>query len=97
VVDPKLVEALLAARSRTERSPLAQLTPRERQILAAVAEGKSNAAISGEMVLTKRAVEKHIQCDLLEAQPVTRAACAGHQPASQGDTALPRRRDVGRR
>jgi len=41
-------------------SPLAALSPREREVLAAVAEGKSNAAIAASLVLTKSAVEKHI-------------------------------------
>ena len=60
VIDPKLVEVLVAARSRAERSPLRELTDREREVLAEIAEGKSNAAIAESLVLTKRAVEKHI-------------------------------------
>jgi DNA-binding NarL/FixJ family response regulator len=60
VVDPKVLEGLIAARSRGERSPLAELTPREREVLAAIAEGRSNSAIAESLVLTKRAVEKHI-------------------------------------
>jgi DNA-binding NarL/FixJ family response regulator len=60
VVDPKVVELLVETRARAERSPLAELTPRERDVLAEVAEGKSNAAIAESLVLTKRAVEKHI-------------------------------------
>jgi DNA-binding NarL/FixJ family response regulator len=60
VIDPKIVEVLVAARARAERSPLAQLTPREREVLAEIAEGKSNTAIADSLVLTKRAVEKHI-------------------------------------
>ena len=47
-------------RARAERSPLAELTPRERDVLAELAEGKTNAAIAESLVLTKRAVEKHI-------------------------------------
>lgn len=43
-----------------ERSALDELTPREREILAQIAEGKSNAAIAQSLVLTKRAVEKHV-------------------------------------
>ena len=43
-----------------ERSPLAQLTEREREVLAEIASGKSNSAIAESLVLTKRAVEKHI-------------------------------------
>lgn len=60
VIDPKVVEALIAAPHHDARSPLAQLTPRERQILGLVARGQSNQAIADELVLTKRAVEKHI-------------------------------------
>ena len=43
-----------------ERSPLAQLTTREREVLAEVAQGKSNAAIASSLFLTKRGIEKHI-------------------------------------
>ena len=60
VIDPKVVEVLVEARARADHSPLAQLTPRERDVLAEMAEGKSNAAIAQSLVLTKRAVEKHI-------------------------------------
>jgi DNA-binding NarL/FixJ family response regulator len=60
VIDPKIVEVLVAAKGRAEQSPLARLTPRERDVLALIAEGKSNTAIAESLVLTKRAVEKHI-------------------------------------
>jgi DNA-binding NarL/FixJ family response regulator len=60
LIDPKVVEALVAARTRAERSPLNELTPREREVLAEIAQGKSNAAIGDSLFLTKRAVEKHI-------------------------------------
>ncbi|HYX88872.1 MAG TPA: response regulator transcription factor, partial [Gaiellaceae bacterium] len=60
VVDPKVVEELVAARSRAERSPLAELTPREREVLGEMAQGKNNAGIARSLVLTERAVEKHI-------------------------------------
>jgi DNA-binding NarL/FixJ family response regulator len=66
VIDPKIVEVLVAARRRGESSPLADLTPRELEVLAAIAEGKSNAAISDDLVLTKRAVEKHINAIFLK-------------------------------
>jgi DNA-binding NarL/FixJ family response regulator len=66
VIDPKIVELLVAAKAHNERSLLAQLTPRELQVLAAIAEGKSNTAISESMVLTKRAVEKHINAIFLK-------------------------------
>jgi DNA-binding NarL/FixJ family response regulator len=66
VIDPKIVEILVNAKRRGATSPLAQLTPRELEVLAAIAEGKSNAAISDELVLTKRAVEKHINAIFLK-------------------------------
>jgi len=66
VIDPKIVDLLVAAKARSERSPLSQLTPRELEVLAAIAEGKSNAAISDALVLTKRAVEKHINAIFLK-------------------------------
>ncbi len=60
VVDPKVVEALVAARAARQQSPLEALTARERDVLAAVAEGKSNAAIGRELFLAESSVEKHI-------------------------------------
>lgn len=60
VIDPKVVEALVAGRSRSAESPLARLTPREREVLALLAEGRSNAAVADGLVLSERAVEKHI-------------------------------------
>jgi DNA-binding NarL/FixJ family response regulator len=66
VIDPKVVEVLVEARARAERSPLAELTPREMEVLHAIAEGKSNSAIADDLVLTKRAVEKHINAIFLK-------------------------------
>jgi DNA-binding NarL/FixJ family response regulator len=60
MIDPKIVEGLVAARLRAEHSPLNDLTPREYEVLSAIAEGLSNAAIGDRLFLTKRAVEKHI-------------------------------------
>jgi len=60
VIDPKVVEALVEARTRAAKSPLARLTPREREILGEMAQGRNNAAIAAELVLSERAVEKHI-------------------------------------
>jgi DNA-binding NarL/FixJ family response regulator len=60
VVDSKVIENLIAARSRSKPSALADLTAREREVLAAVAEGKNNAAIAEVLHLTEGAVEKHI-------------------------------------
>jgi DNA-binding NarL/FixJ family response regulator len=66
VLDSKIVEPLVAAKLQAERSPLAALTEREREVLAEIAKGKSNAAIAGTLVLTKRAVEKHINSIFLK-------------------------------
>ena len=66
MVDPKVVEALIAARVRAEDSPLAELTQRELEILSEIAQGKSNQAIADKLVLTKRAVEKHINAIFLK-------------------------------
>jgi DNA-binding NarL/FixJ family response regulator len=60
VIDSKIVESLVGARSRLNHSELAELTTREREVLSEIAQGKSNAAIAESLVLTKRAVEKHI-------------------------------------
>jgi len=66
MIDPKIVEALVAARSRAERSPLNDLTARELEVLSEIAQGKSNTAIAGSLFLTKRAVEKHINSIFLK-------------------------------
>jgi DNA-binding NarL/FixJ family response regulator len=66
VIDPKVVQLLVAAGSRAERSRLAELTPREREVLAEIAQGKSNSAIGESLVLTKRSVEKHINSIFLK-------------------------------
>lgn len=60
VVDPRVVESLISARSRKKESALESLTPREKDVLAQVAEGKNNAAIAAALFLTERGVEKHI-------------------------------------
>jgi len=60
VLDPKVVEALVARKDRVAHSPLAQLTEREREVLGQMAQGKNNAAIAKSLFLTERAVEKHI-------------------------------------
>ncbi|MBC3844333.1 response regulator transcription factor [Streptacidiphilus sp. 4-A2] len=58
VLDPQVVSQLLAGQRR--KDPLAALTPRERQLLALMAEGHSNAALARQLVLSNSAVEKHI-------------------------------------
>jgi DNA-binding NarL/FixJ family response regulator len=66
VMDPKVVEALVAENARTEDSPLNELTPRERDVLREMAEGKNNAAIAESLVLTERSVEKVIHSIFLK-------------------------------
>jgi DNA-binding NarL/FixJ family response regulator len=60
VIDPKVVEALVTARSRRADSRLEFLTPREQEVLAEMAQGRNNAAVASALGLSERAVEKHI-------------------------------------
>jgi DNA-binding NarL/FixJ family response regulator len=60
LIDPQVVSELLETRSSNAKSGLEHLTAREREVLALMAEGASNAAIAQRLVLTKRAVEKHV-------------------------------------
>jgi DNA-binding NarL/FixJ family response regulator len=62
VVDPKLVDGLV----NVKQPLLAVLTPREREVLGQIAQGRSNAAIAYSLVLTKRAVEKYINAIFLK-------------------------------
>jgi DNA-binding NarL/FixJ family response regulator len=66
VMDPKVVEALVAENARAEDSPLNELTPRERDVLREMAEGKNNAGIAEALVLTERSVEKVIHSIFLK-------------------------------
>jgi DNA-binding NarL/FixJ family response regulator len=76
LVDPRIVDKLVSA--RVDKDPgLERLTARERQILAMIAEGRSNNAIADTLMVTKRAVERHIngiflKLDLGEASDVNR-------------------------
>ncbi len=58
--DPTTASQLMRRAEHASRSPLHALSPRERQVLAAIADGKSNGAIATQLFLTKRAVEKHV-------------------------------------
>ena len=66
VVDPLVVDELVQARTARESSPLRDLTETELAILARIAQGLSNAAIADELVVTKRAVERHINAIFLK-------------------------------
>jgi DNA-binding NarL/FixJ family response regulator len=73
VVDPALVQELVAQRQRND--PLADLTPREREVLALMAEGHSNSRIAGRIFVTEGAVEKHVRSILAKLSlPATQDA-----------------------
>ena len=73
VIDPALVQELVAQRHRDD--PLAELTPREREVLALMAEGHSNRGIAGRLFVTEGAVEKHVRSILMKLRlPVTEDA-----------------------
>ena len=66
VIDPKVVEALVAEEARGEQSPINRLTARERDVLREMATGKSNAAIGESLFLAERSVEKVIHSIFLK-------------------------------
>ena len=65
-IDSKIIDVLILARSGGASSRLAELTSREREVLAEIAQGKSNAVSADELVLTKRSVEKHVNSIFLK-------------------------------
>jgi DNA-binding NarL/FixJ family response regulator len=71
VVDSKVIEVLVHARRNGASSPLHDLTPREHEVLSELAQGKSNGAIAESLVLTKRAVEKHINAIFMKLNLAT--------------------------
>jgi DNA-binding NarL/FixJ family response regulator len=66
VVDTTVVEALLTPEAKVARAQVRRLTPRERDVLAAIASGRSNAAIADALGITKRAVEHHVAAIFLK-------------------------------
>jgi len=60
VIDPIVVETLVASRRSRAASPIDRLTPREREVLEQMAQGRNNAGIAQALYLSERAVEKHI-------------------------------------
>ena len=90
VIDPKVVEQLVASSSRKAKGPLGFLTPREREVLGQMAQGKSNAAVAAALVLSERAVEKHInsifsKLHLTEERDVNRRVTAVLMYLTEGD------------
>ena len=75
VLDARVVDALVAARSREESSPVAALAPREREVLALMAQGLSNPSIAAQMHLSLSSIEKHVNAIFtalgLVAEPAT--------------------------
>ena len=68
-IDPKVVETLVSGRSLAGDQSIGRLTPREREVLAAIAQGRTNAAIAAELFLTQHAVEKHINAIFAKLGP----------------------------
>ncbi|MGV9456175.1 LuxR C-terminal-related transcriptional regulator [Streptomyces sp. NPDC003635] len=58
-MDPQVIQQLLTRRAAEDRRPLDRLTPREREVLELMAQGRSNAAIAAQLVVTERAIAKH--------------------------------------
>jgi DNA-binding NarL/FixJ family response regulator len=80
-IDPRVVDALVEARLRRRESKLHRLSPRETEVMAELATGKSNAAIAESLFLSERAVEKHInsiftKLDLLPERSTNRRVLA---------------------
>ncbi len=84
-------ESLVTARGRAKRSPLNEMTAREREVLSEIAQGKSNTAIAETLFLTKRAVEKHInsiflKLGLADAEDVSKRVKAALMFLSDADS-----------
>jgi DNA-binding NarL/FixJ family response regulator len=73
MIDPRIVESLVAEKARVDASPLHDLTPRELDVLREMASGKSNQAIARTLFLSERAVEKNINA-------VFTKLALGHEP-----------------
>jgi DNA-binding NarL/FixJ family response regulator len=91
VIDPKVVEQIVGGSVRRLHSPLEHLTKREREILGEMAQGKSNAAIAATLILSERAVEKHInsifsKLHLSEGRDVNRRVAAVLLYLTEGST-----------
>jgi DNA-binding NarL/FixJ family response regulator len=98
VIDPLVVNELIEGARRPQRSPIDELTPREREVLSLMARGMSNRAIAEELTLTKRAVEKHIgsifqKLELEDEEVVSRRVAAVLLYLTDSDT-KPTRADI---
>lgn len=89
VIDPVVVESLVARRARAAHSPLATLTPRETDVLREMAQGRTNAGIEQALHLSASTVEKHVSSIFdklgVHEEPVHRRVAAvlaflGHRP-----------------
>jgi len=67
-IDPIVVEALVESRGQAARSPLRHLTPRERDVLREMAQGKNNEGIAAALYLSESAVEKHVSSIFLKLE-----------------------------
>jgi DNA-binding NarL/FixJ family response regulator len=80
MIDPMVVEALVARRARLRESPLAKLTARELDVLREMAQGRGNAAIAARLTLSESSVEKHVNAIFaklgISAAPVHRRVVA---------------------
>ena len=81
MVDPQVIDALVARRVRLRESPLTRLTPRELDVLREMAQGRGNKSIASELALSESSVEKHVNAifsklDLASEQLVHRRVAA---------------------
>src|SRR3954467_225256 len=93
MIDSRIVDGLVRARTVAERSPINELTAREREVLSEIAQGRSNNAIAESLFLTKRAVEKHINAiflklGLADAEDVSKRVQAALMLLAEGGTIL---------
>src|SRR3954447_26368981 len=94
-LDPEVVALLLGRRRRED--PLEALTPREREVLGLMAEGRSNAAIAEALVVTERAVEKHVTSIFTKLDLTPASEDHRRGPPGLRDLATPRGRGAARR
>ena len=90
VIDPKVVDQLVGSSNRGAKAPIDFLTPRERQVLSEIAQGKSNTAVAASLALSERAVEKHTnsifsKLHLTEEREVNRRVTAVLMYLTEGD------------